>query len=162
MIHAPAVLQGKPGQCPECGSKFHIPSYDEPQEDGGQDGALVVGGPPDSMHLGPPGGSSVIFGAPFPSDEPQAGIAPLGLEHVPPSRPAEGPVPPPLHTAPRQTPPQPAEAPESLFHLFGRLWGQTVAAAASIEIRFGQSQDLAPDRFSKEAVDRLPRRVRRG
>ena len=28
-LHGPPSLQGKPGQCPECGSKFRIPSYDE-------------------------------------------------------------------------------------------------------------------------------------
>jgi hypothetical protein len=28
-LHGPASLQGKPGECPECGSRFHIPTYDE-------------------------------------------------------------------------------------------------------------------------------------
>lgn len=28
-LHGPASLQGRPGQCPECGSKFRIPSYDD-------------------------------------------------------------------------------------------------------------------------------------
>lgn len=33
-LHGPRSLQGRPGQCPECGSKFRIPSYDEvPDED---------------------------------------------------------------------------------------------------------------------------------
>jgi hypothetical protein len=27
-LHGPASLQGKPGECPECGSRFHIPTYD--------------------------------------------------------------------------------------------------------------------------------------
>lgn len=28
-LNGPARLQGRPGQCPECGAKFRIPSYDE-------------------------------------------------------------------------------------------------------------------------------------
>jgi hypothetical protein len=28
-LHGPASLQGKPGECPDCGSRFHIPTYDE-------------------------------------------------------------------------------------------------------------------------------------
>jgi hypothetical protein len=28
-LHGPALLQGKPGECPECGSRFHIPTYDD-------------------------------------------------------------------------------------------------------------------------------------
>ena len=28
-LHGPASLQGKAGECPECGSRFRVPSYDE-------------------------------------------------------------------------------------------------------------------------------------
>jgi hypothetical protein len=28
-LHGPASMQGRPGQCPECGSKFSIPSYSD-------------------------------------------------------------------------------------------------------------------------------------
>jgi hypothetical protein len=32
-LHGPASMQGHAGQCPECGSKFRIPNYDELTED---------------------------------------------------------------------------------------------------------------------------------
>ncbi|MCA9269713.1 MAG: hypothetical protein KDA41_14635 [Planctomycetales bacterium] len=32
-LNGPKRLEGKPGQCPECGAKFRIPSYDEPEFD---------------------------------------------------------------------------------------------------------------------------------
>ena len=35
-LHGPASLQGKAGQCPECGSRFRVPSYDEVPDVGEQ------------------------------------------------------------------------------------------------------------------------------
>jgi len=31
-LHGPAHLQGRPGECPECGSRFRIPTYDDVPE----------------------------------------------------------------------------------------------------------------------------------
>jgi hypothetical protein len=31
-LHGPATLQGRAGECPECGSRFRIPIIDEPEE----------------------------------------------------------------------------------------------------------------------------------
>ena len=42
-LHGPASLQGKPGQCPECGSKFRIPIYDDIQEEEEMEQGLGVG-----------------------------------------------------------------------------------------------------------------------
>ena len=33
-LNGPVNMQGKPGQCPHCGAKFIIPSYDDPAEEG--------------------------------------------------------------------------------------------------------------------------------
>lgn len=32
-LHGPASLQGRPGQCPECGSKFRIPVYEHAEDE---------------------------------------------------------------------------------------------------------------------------------
>lgn len=32
-LHGPAGLQGRPGECPQCGSKFRVPTYDEVPEE---------------------------------------------------------------------------------------------------------------------------------
>jgi len=32
LLHGPARLQGRPGECPECGSKFRIPTYQDQAE----------------------------------------------------------------------------------------------------------------------------------
>jgi hypothetical protein len=36
-LNGPRSLQGRPGECPHCGSKFRIPNYDEDEEDWGED-----------------------------------------------------------------------------------------------------------------------------
>ncbi len=33
-LHGPSSLQGQPGQCPDCGSRFRVPSYDEVPDEG--------------------------------------------------------------------------------------------------------------------------------
>jgi hypothetical protein len=33
-LHGPSSLQGQPGQCPECGSRFRVPSYEEVPDEG--------------------------------------------------------------------------------------------------------------------------------
>jgi len=35
LLHGPAILQGRPGRCPECGSRFRIPTYQEPTTESG-------------------------------------------------------------------------------------------------------------------------------
>ena len=55
-LHGPVSLRGRPGQCPECGSKFHIPGYDEVSEEEETEQEIRLGladGGADS-HLGLP------------------------------------------------------------------------------------------------------------
>jgi hypothetical protein len=124
LIHAPAQLQGKPGQCPQCGSTFRVPSYDEFPADEGQS---------ESTAMDVLGDSDIAMGDQSPLDEPEAGIAAAGRERRWPSRPVEASA---------------ATAAHPFFELFCRLWSQT-AAAASIEIHYGETQDLTPDRFAR-------------
>jgi len=42
-LHGPAALQGRPGQCPECGVKFRIPSYDDVSEEEEMERDISVG-----------------------------------------------------------------------------------------------------------------------
>jgi len=42
-LHGPASLQGRLGQCPECGSRFRIPIYDEGDEDEQAESGIEVG-----------------------------------------------------------------------------------------------------------------------
>jgi len=42
-LHGPASLQGKPGECPECGSRFSIPTYDEVSDDVEAEQSLGIG-----------------------------------------------------------------------------------------------------------------------
>ena len=61
-LHGPAELQGRPGECPECGSKFRVPNYDDvAEEDVAEteeieevEPQLVVDGPDGSDRPGAP------------------------------------------------------------------------------------------------------------
>ena len=42
-LHGPASLQGRPGECPECGSKFRIPTYEDVSEEEATEQEIGVG-----------------------------------------------------------------------------------------------------------------------
>jgi len=42
-LHGATSLQGRPGECPECGSRFRIPTYDDVPEEEGTERGIGVG-----------------------------------------------------------------------------------------------------------------------
>jgi len=60
-LNGPARLQGKPGQCPHCGTKFIIPSYDqEPENEEIQVAQEEQTGENEAAFQGPPTGAENI------------------------------------------------------------------------------------------------------
>jgi DNA-directed RNA polymerase subunit RPC12/RpoP len=42
-LHGPANLQNRPGECPECGSRFRIPTYEDIPEEEGTEQQISIG-----------------------------------------------------------------------------------------------------------------------
>jgi len=42
-LHGPASIQGKPGQCPECGSRFRIPTYEGVSAEEKAESGIILG-----------------------------------------------------------------------------------------------------------------------
>jgi hypothetical protein len=128
-LHGPKHLQGKPGQCPECGCKFLVPNYDDADEAveglaqpvaAGEDSALNL---PDAKRAGDSGKRP-----PPPSVETlRAALQPGGSSTI--------------------QRPQPAA---SLAEVLSRLWAKK-ADGAVIEVHLTDGQTLVPDRFAPAA-----------
>ena len=130
-LHGPARLQGRPGQCPECGSRFRIPSYDDvPDEDEqGGDEEIAMG----RADGGDASASSLSWGEPPPPSYQQRKGAPLATGG-----------------SPASAPPLPAKnAAANLAALFPALWAERQQGAV-IEIHLADGESLVPQRFSPE------------
>jgi hypothetical protein len=125
-LHGPASLQGRPGECPECGSKFRIPTYDDVSDE--EDTEVEIG-------LGRADGSGPT------SDEQDlvlADVEEIGEEIVEP---------------PEQEPA--GERPDAeglagghpLARLFGKLWSEKPRGAA-VELHLGGGETLRPEQFA--------------
>lgn len=128
-LHGPKHLEGKPGQCPECGCKFLVPTYDEADQAveglaqpvaAGEDSALNLPdakGAGDSGKRPPPPGMETL----------RAALQSAGSSKI--------------------QRPQPAT---SLAAVFSRLWAKK-ADGAVIEVHLAGGQTLVPDRFAQAA-----------
>ena len=125
-LHGPASLQGHPGQCPECGSRFRIPSYDDVSEEEQ---------PEQNLGIGPANEAP----ADLAMDDDLASLTSFldGEEAA--------------QSAPQIQPPAvPAAVPEiqSVWAgLVADLWRQRGESAA-LEIRLTNGETLIPDRFA--------------
>jgi len=125
LLHGPAALQGRPGHCPECGSKFRIPTYEdhptsEPPEP-----------PVEPSDREPDASSLEIAGA----EQDSAGEGSKSSRDALPAEPDR----PPSGTG------QPQGA-HPAARLVARLW-RFKLRGATIELRYGEGHRLAPDDF---------------
>ncbi len=118
LLHGPAASQGRPGQCPVCGSRFRIPSYAEGTERQPADSALT----PDSssMEIAAPEAATSPGGSRLESDATAPGAWPIA------------------ETPERSTHPA--------AQMVGRFWNLK-AQGAAVEIRYGEGQRLTPDEW---------------
>jgi hypothetical protein len=131
-LNGPASLQGRPGQCPECGSRFRIPSYEDMAEAESEDQiTLSPGGRVEEdagITLEGPAPASAIDDVEeiveFESDQ---GI--LTAEHV-----DEADL------------PEQVVATHSLIDLVSKLW-LTKADGAVFELYTSDGEKITPDRF---------------
>jgi len=122
-LFGPASLQGKPGECPECRSRFRIPTYDEASSE--------------EIHLSRGEGQ-----------EGPAAAAPASAETRPALPPALAPVPPEEAALPATVPGGDA-AGQGLAALFAQLWDLR-PAGATVELRLHDGETIVPDQFLKK------------
>ena len=133
LLHGPAALQGRPGQCPECGSRFRIPTYGDDATSAQQPTGPGHNREPDSSSVEIAGmeRDAVAAGSHLDGDAtPLATAASSAAGHAGEAHPAE-----------------------NLLRRFWRLKRQ----GATVEIRYGEGQRLTQDEF----VRALSSRVRR-
>jgi hypothetical protein len=121
LLHGPSSLEGKAGQCPECGSRFRIPVYDEDAADELDDETK----PQISVRSILEGDASAVPHEPLEQPSRDHAITTLQI-------PESG-----THYRGSHAHP--------LIGLFARLWNWK-AAGATLEIQFGE-QRLTPDQF---------------
>jgi hypothetical protein len=134
-LHGPASMQGRPGQCPECGSKFRIPSYvDEISDEETLEQGIGVGPASDLGEEEPADEDSSL-----PQDETTADEELDGdLEELEEEEP-EG-------ETPREATPAGSHG---WGDLFGELWALR-AAGAVVVVCFKDGETIAPEHFAND------------
>lgn len=121
LLHGPARLQGQPGQCPQCASRFRIPTYpDQPDLPQALESSASQASNPVLQSI-PDAGQ----GGPFPVVQQDLSIS------IPGAAAAESTV-------------HPIEHPTA--KLVSRLWA-CKSHGAAIELRYGDGHRLTPDQF---------------
>jgi len=156
-LHGPTSLQGHAGQCPDCGARFRIPSYDDVSESNpSADQAETTSGEEMDFSGAAPEPAAGAF--PFSYDDFSDGAgeepadSPLDQELAPPepepesfeqpyTEPFEQPAPPP--------PPAP-QAGAAWAELVARLWAGRVAGSV-VEICTTDGETILPERFAEQA-----------
>jgi len=117
-LHGAASLQGRPGECPECGSRFRIPTYDDVSGEETMEVEIGVG-------RADGGGES--------------GMALAEVEEI--AEPAE------QDQAVERPEVEQLAAGHPLAGLLRRLWAEK-PSGASVELHLGNGETLLPDRFA--------------
>jgi hypothetical protein len=130
-LHGPVSLQGRPGQCPECGSKFRVPDYDEASDqEAVEDEGADSQGPPDGLSEADIGlGDDRVTAEPREAD---SGYS-LGVGDLSESD-------------------SMGVTPNSVAHpwasVFPKLWVHKSLSGAVIEVATSDGQTIVPDRFA--------------
>lgn len=127
-LHGPASLQGRPGQCPECGSRFRVPSYDEVLEEEEEQAEQQI-----SLKI---------------SDSTEDAV--VTLEEVEEIEGGTGPDDEGIPTAAQveESGVSSRAAARAMLELVSKLWAEK-ARGAVIELHFGDGHSIVPDRFEK-------------
>jgi hypothetical protein len=148
-LHGPSSLQGRAGECPECGSRFRIPTYDDNQEQTAPEEEISLAGlDGDSAPIGSDTwrGEQPVEIAPLPSP------APIDLDGEP--------SPPPMLIEPEPIQLEPEVLPEvaavpighPLGELFTRLWA--IKGQGKVEVRLTGGEVLVAEVFAQNLSQR--------
>ncbi len=134
-LNGPATLQGQPGQCPHCGSKFRIPRLEETEAGGaeqadGADGDIPMGTLVEDGDDAPPAGEIEEITEIVAVNDIEEG-AQAAYDDAPPIVPM----------------PLPADGAHPLAQIFSRLWAQT-AEDSVVELFMSEGELLSPEYFA--------------